>query len=132
MKKPRVFISYAHKDKDIVVALVDKLRSNAVVWIDGEMGPGDHISDTVRREINACDRIVLCASRNSLQSTWVQDELHITLSREKQERKSLLIVVVLDAFLGERWNSPIASYLNDRLIVDLRGLRWLRLSEQQS
>ena len=120
--KPALFISYAHTDESFASALSARLRKHAKVWIDREMHPGDHISEATRRKISVCDRFVLCASRNSLQSSWVNEELLVCLKREKVERRSILVVVAIDDFLANEWRSALASYLNDRLLVDCRGV----------
>lgn len=116
--KPAVFLSYAHVDRAFASALSAQLSRNAEVWLDREMRPGDHISATVSRELSDCDRVVLCASRSSLLSSWVNEELLICLKREKLEHRSILVVVAIDDFLSNEWPSSLASYLNDRLLVD--------------
>ena len=45
---------------------------------------GDNIPDLVRKGVDNSDYILLCISKNSLQSGWVTDECEIMLKKNKE------------------------------------------------
>jgi uncharacterized protein YjbI with pentapeptide repeats len=70
------FISYTHKDKPFAVRLHDHLQASGIrCWLDEkQLLPGDDILDEVDRGIRLWDKVLLCCSRASLDSSWWVDK----------------------------------------------------------
>lgn len=123
------FISYAHEDRAFAERLRARLDENGVTcWMDAhQMLPGDDVYDSVAGGIRDQDKVLLCASRASLTSWWVDSEIAITLekeqrlSREHGARVRVLIPLDLDGYLlsGE-WHDGKASEVRRRLAPDFR------------
>ncbi len=52
-----------------------------------QLVPGDDISRGLERAIGSWDKFLLCASKNSLTSPWVEEEIETTLEKERTLRK---------------------------------------------
>src|SRR5262249_15577188 len=82
------FISYSSLDKAFALRLHDALQSEGVrCWLDEkQLLPGDDISRELERGIRLWDKFLLCASKNSLTSAWVEEEIETTLDKERTLR----------------------------------------------
>lgn len=83
------FISHSSLDRPFAVRLYDALQFRGIRrWLDEkQLLPGDDISRQLERGIHLWDKFLLCASRNSLTSWWVEDEIKTTLEKERALRK---------------------------------------------
>lgn len=120
-----VFISYGHEDHAHARRLADALQSVGIsVWWDRSLVPGQSFRETVERELNAADAVIVLWSPASVRSDWVLDEAHYA-----QERKVLLPCVVESVLppLGFRqshhvdlstWNGDI----NDDCFLSIRSV----------
>jgi len=123
------FISYSHADKAFARRLYDALQGRGIrCWLDEkQLLPGDNIYDHVDRGIRLWDKVLLCCSRNSLTSWWVDDEIDKALEKERtlweQSQKEVLAIIPLnlDGYLLNEWNSGKASQVRKRLAADFRG-----------
>jgi hypothetical protein len=123
------FISYSHSDKSFAKCLFDTLQGRGVrCWLDEKrILPGDDIYESIDEGIRLRE-ILLCCSRASLSSWWVDSEISKTFVKEQQltkrnGKKTLaLIPLNLDGYLVE-WQNGKAEEVRGRLAADFKGWR---------
>lgn len=124
------FISYSHQDKPFARRLHDQLQAMGIrCWLDDhQILPGDDIYDQVERGIRLWDKVLLCCSKHSLTSWWVDNEIATAFSKEQQlmkdRRKKILSLIPLNLddfmFSGE-WKSGKCQQVKERLAADFTG-----------
>ncbi|WJV65450.1 TIR domain-containing protein [Pectobacteriaceae bacterium CE70] len=110
----RIFVSYAHQDKQMVDVIVDRLTlAGHEIWIDQlKLRPGDNISRKIEDGIETSDAVLVVVSANSLSSKWVQQEFSLLALSEISKHASRVIPVLIDS-------SSVPSYLLKYLYIDL-------------
>ena len=124
------FISYSSVDKPFAVRLHDALQSKGIrCWLDEkQLLPGHDISRELERGIYLWDKFLLCASKNSLTSYWVENEIKTTLGKELALRKERgkpvhkLIPLNLDGYMfSAEWDlGVLANEIRSRVAADFR------------
>jgi len=124
------FISYSNADKSFARRLHDQLQARGIrCWLDEhQILPGDDLHDSIQRGIKLWDKVLLCCSRASLQSWWVDNEIETAFRKErelmaKSGRKTLVLVPLdLDGYVfsGE-WHSGKEEQVRARLAADFRS-----------
>ncbi len=111
-----IFISYSQKDKNFVENLAFNLvQKKHHIWMDKwELKVGDSLIDKIQNILTESSAVLIILSKNSLESQWCKKELNSTLSREIEEKKSLLIPCVID-------DCKIPLFLKEKLYADFRS-----------
>jgi hypothetical protein len=130
------FISYSSVDKPFADRLYESLQAKGIrCWLDEkQLFPGDDISRQLERGIHLWDKFLLCASKNSLTSWWVEDEIKTTLEKERALRKERgkpvhkLIPLNLDGYMfADEWDlGVLANEIRSRVAADFRD--WEKLN----
>lgn len=122
------FISYSHADLVFARRLHDWLQDRGIrCWLDKHaVLPGDDLRDEIDRGIRIWDKVVLCCSKDSLTSSWVDQEIEKALQkeerlwRERREKVLALIPIRLDDFVFNGWESGKKSAIIARHVGDFR------------
>lgn len=124
------FISYSHADKAFARRVHDALQGRGIrCWLDEyQVLPGDDIYASVDRGIRLWDKVLLCCSKDSLKSWWVDNEVATAFSKEQSlmrqrgEKTLALIPLNLDGYLfGGEFKSGKATQIKERLAADFTG-----------
>lgn len=115
--RPRhtAFISYAHRDAPFVARLAEDLVANGVgVWLDRwEIKVGDSISDRIQQGIQDSDYLVIVLSPNSVNSSWVREELNAARIKQLESRQVVVLPVLYQ-------DCEIPPLLKDKYYADCR------------
>jgi multidrug efflux pump subunit AcrA (membrane-fusion protein) len=92
-----VFLSHSHSDKEFARKLAADLRANGhSVWIDeAEINIGDSLIEKIREGLDAVDYVCAILSKSSIDSLWVQKELDIASNREIDEKRVVVLPLVI-------------------------------------
>lgn len=90
---PYIFISYAHKDKEIVLPLLSKLNEYGFrIWFDQNIEPASTWDDNIAEHIENAEFFVSMISPAYLDSQNCLDELRYALSQKKANKQFLLFI----------------------------------------
>lgn len=126
------FLSHSHHDKDFARFLYARLQEHDIrCWLDErQMLPGDDQHDQIQEGIKLWDKFILCCSKHSLTSWWVDSELNRafmkeqTLMRERGKKVLILIPLDLDGFLfGGEWKNGKSEEVRSRMVGDFGAWR---------
>jgi hypothetical protein len=80
------FVSYSVADKPFAVRLHDALQGSGIrCWLDEhQLLSGDQAHRTVDEGVRLWDKVLLCCSKNSLSSWWIDKEVEKALLKEEK------------------------------------------------
>ncbi len=110
-----VFISYSSKDSAFVDRLsIELVKKRIRVWLDKwEMQPGDSLIDKIQNGLSDSSLLLVVLSQNSIASEWCHKELNSGLMRELNEKKVIVIPILLD-------ECKVPLFLQEKLYADFR------------
>ena len=94
----KVFLSYSHKDKEIVRKIADDLQREGVsVWFDENViKPGESWAEKLSEAVAKADAVIVVISRNTAASQWQTSEIAFAISAQRQDASKRVIPVVID------------------------------------
>jgi hypothetical protein len=110
-----LFISYAHRDADVIEPLVKSLQTRGVnLWIDRTgIQPGQAWAREITRGLRSARIVLVFSSKNSMASANVHDEIYMA----KNEKKPLVACLLDDA----PFSDEVALFLAKAQHIDARG-----------
>lgn len=130
IKYQHSFISYSHKDEKFAEKLYNSLQIRDILCFkdDKDLKIGDKLQRNIIESIRKADKMILCMSKHSLTSRWVEKEIRIALDREEELSKEkgediiILIPLNLDGYLFSKNCANIyKEELKDRLAADFKN-----------
>lgn len=124
------FISYSHKDKNFAKKVHDSLQSRGIrCWRDErDMGVGQDIYEAIQGGIFDTDKVLLCCSKHSLSSAWVDNEIALALKKERENfpkhgnKKPVLLPLNIDNYMfSADWQNAKKTQIQSRLAADFVG-----------
>lgn len=111
-----IFISYSHENKDFVDKLALQLvQRNVNIWLDRwELNIGDSIIDKVQEAVDGASALLVILSKASIDSEWCKKELSSGLLRELEEKRVVLMPVLLE-------DCKIPIFARGKLYADFRS-----------
>lgn len=109
----KIFLSHTSTDKPFVRKLAGDLRRYGhTVWIDeAEINIGDSLIGKIRKGLDEVDFVAVVLSKASVKSQWVQKEIEIASNREIEEKKVLVLPLIIE-------NVELPGFLKGKLYGD--------------
>ncbi|KPA18268.1 ATP/GTP-binding protein [Candidatus Magnetomorum sp. HK-1] len=97
--KPKIFISYSHKDtsyKDLILKHLSVLsvKNEVSIWSDKEIQPGHDWYTQIEKEISGSNVALLLISADFLTSSFIMKE-EISLLLKRQKSSNLIIIPII-------------------------------------
>lgn len=113
-----IFISYAHKDSNEVMPIIDELQKhNYRVWYDEGIDPGTEWDKNIATHIEKCGYFIAFISENYINSSNCKDELNFARDLEKKRFLVYLEDIDLPSEMKMRLNriQNIHKYMYNRI-----------------
>ncbi|HCN27725.1 MAG TPA: hypothetical protein DIT64_02855 [Verrucomicrobiales bacterium] len=109
------FVSYSHQDAGFAGRLVVWLGAAGIpVWLDEtSLGVGEKVARALPDEMSQCRGMLLLASRRSMESNWVRQEINAALLENVENPAFAITIIRLD-------DVDIASH-----VPALRQFKWI-------
>ena len=96
----RIFISYSHKDEELLQELkkhLAELERQEIVttWSDEQIRPGEELDNAIQKELERADIILLLVSPDFLASTYCREVETVKALEQRNTRGSITIPVIL-------------------------------------
>lgn len=91
--KKYIFASYAHKDNDVVLPIIELMQKNGFrVWYDKGIEAGTEWAAYIEEHLLGCDKFVLFLSKASIESINCREEFGLA----RLEEKDILVIYIED------------------------------------
>ena len=112
IKRKKVFVSYCHADKEIVLSLVDKMeKAGLYLWLDKqEIDAGDSILEKVMSGIEESDLCITFISKTTIEAQFARHELKTIWHKVIYNQKKWFIAKLDDVDV-EKVYSGLNQYL---------------------
>jgi TIR domain len=112
-EKPKVFISYSHRDEEYAQKLLRHLKvlgreADFDVWSDRKIEVGQDWHNEIKRHIEKARIAILLVSADYLASEWIAQEELPALLEEQSQRGLRILPLVVSPSLWK--NTPLAYY----------------------
>ncbi|MCZ6835827.1 MAG: pentapeptide repeat-containing protein [Planctomycetota bacterium] len=127
-----IFLSYSHNDSQFVDQLEKRLnKEGAVTWRDIHKAVSGPLEHQISEAIRLTDAVLLILSKSSIDSDWVEAELHRARKKEKECKRNVLCPVALDdSWKAKAENSVLWRQVTTKNILDFS--RWKTESCEKS
>ena len=119
---PYIFVSYAHKDKDIVYPFIEELQKHFNVWFDDGIHLGKDYKKEIMTHVTSCSLFLFMVSRYSLESDFCKKEIYFAENKKIRFINILIEEMELpDWFLfdyGHIQSFPLYSYPSLEVAID--------------
>ena len=78
-----IFVSYSHRDSDIVYPFIAALQKEHNVWFDNGIHYGNEWEEEIAERVENCSIFIYMITRDSLESNNCKDELALARDLEK-------------------------------------------------
>ena len=94
--EPYIFVSYAHKDSDVVLPIIEALADNGFrVWYDAGIEAGSEWPSYIQDHITRCEKMIVFVTANCVKSPYCRREINLAVKLNKD----ILVVYLEDADL---------------------------------
>ena len=83
-KDPYIFVSYSHKDKDVVYPFIETLQKRFNVWFDDGIHLGKDYKAEIMDHLKRCELFLFLISENSLNSDFCKKEIYFAEQKKKR------------------------------------------------
>jgi hypothetical protein len=93
-RRKRIFMIYAHKDKEKAKLIQSEFRKYTGIQIQSDdevINIGDNIRDEIKKQIEYSDNVIIILSKNTNESDWIKKEIEIA-----KERNIKIIPIIID------------------------------------
>ncbi len=117
---PYIFISYSHRDNDLVLPIIKRLRAEGYnLWYDDGVEAGSEWDENIARHIGTCSYFIAFVSKNYIDSKNCKDELNYSRDLNKEQFLIYLEDVELPCGMAMRMNRIQAIYWNKYMPNDM-------------
>lgn len=110
--QPYIFISYAHKDSDIVLPIISRLQQDGYrVWYDEGIAPGSNWDVYISEHLDQSSNVLGFLSKSYVKSQNCRDELALTRLKGKPMNLVYIDDVQLSSGLKMRYGRIQALFL---------------------
>ena len=111
--EPYIFFSYAHKDSDVVLPIIEALANNGFrVWYDAGVNAGDCYMEELAERISRSAVVVVFLSKAWMQSKLCYHEILFALAEKKQVILAYIEDVALTPGMKMRLSTTQALFGN--------------------
>ena len=104
---PYVFISYAHKNSDMVLPCIKAMMESGInIWYDEGIEAGSEWPEFLAKKLVECDRFVLFMSKSYMESQNCKHELSFAVKK----KKPILTIFIEDVQLTDGMDMQLSPY----------------------